>query len=188
MRPSSTEPGVSSPPSWHCPRRPSCPRPTEVGTLTGKPVAGSGPQDASVKWGHHEDHPPTWTGLLYLQGLCAQQARVGGWEAAGAPAEMEAQAAAPASLQFRVGRPHRSETTWASEHLPPSQAAGLQLGQQLIKSRGPSCSKRACSLDGIISQALSRSRSFSHEFTSTAGPSGQSVMLQYLSMPGFPCF
>ena len=107
MRPSSTEPGVSSPPSWHCPRRPSCPRPTEVGTLTGKPVAGSGPQDASVKWGHHEDHPPTWTGLLYLQGLCDQQARVGGWEAADAPAEMEAQAAAPASLQFRVGRVHR---------------------------------------------------------------------------------
>ena len=42
MRAPSTEPGVSSLPSWHCSRSPSCPRPTEVGTLTGKPWTAAG--------------------------------------------------------------------------------------------------------------------------------------------------
>lgn len=93
-------------------------------------------------------------GTVHLPGLASPPLRavhpasLGGWEAAGAPAEMEAQAAAPPGLPFQVvGEtiPCRSETTWAPRltlHLPPSRAAGLQPGQQLVKNRGPSCSKQ----------------------------------------------
>lgn len=115
--------------------------------------------------GHLREMGPSWgpsTCLDWPSPLRAvHPASPGRWEVAGAPAEMEAQAAAPPGLPFRaVGEtvPHHSETTQRGLFT-------LFFGQHHLSS------------------AIKITNSFSHEFTSTAEPSGKSIILQYFSTP-----
>ena len=125
--------------------------------------------------------------LLHLRGPCTQQAWVGGRQQVLQPRWR------PRLLPHLVSR-----SGW---WVRPSHTALRPPGPPGSLSTSPHPEQQACSwassssrteappaANSTIPQALSRSCSFSREFTATAGRSGQSVMLQYLSTPGFPWF
>ena len=145
------------------------------------------PSLASVKWGHHGDRPPTWTGFSTFEGRAPSKP---GWVGGSRCSSRDGRPRLLPHLVSRSGWWVRPSHTALRPPGPPGSLSTSPHPEQQACSRASSSSRTEAppAANSTIPQALSRSCSFSREFTATAGRSGQSVMLQYLSTPGFPWF